>query len=193
MAVLGIQTLKSLPTQGAKEVIFTACHLGKLKLAFTSPDIIWTSPKSFLMSRIDFTVLPLFEYCSKNITCLLGKLKTEFTSAIAKSSSPSLSDTTFFARCYIWQNKPVGIIVMKIEKQNSFFNQCFRCHYSLILRPILFALQNNLLVPEYWTGLFRVLVQSQAELWPEIQFQINLFFFASYFDHQSGTLKIILP
>ena len=43
--------------QGAKKIIFTACHLGKLKLAFTSPGVISTSPKSFLMSRIDFTVL----------------------------------------------------------------------------------------------------------------------------------------
>ena len=33
--------------QGAKKIIFTVCHLGKLKLAFTSPDVISTSPKSF--------------------------------------------------------------------------------------------------------------------------------------------------
>ena len=45
-----------------------------------------------LTSRIDFTVL-LF------LTCPSGKLKTEFTSRIAKSTSPGLSDTTFFARC----------------------------------------------------------------------------------------------
>ena len=36
---------------------------------------------------------------SKNITCPLGKLKTEFTSLIAKSTSPRLWDTTFFAHC----------------------------------------------------------------------------------------------
>ena len=55
--------------QGAKKVIFTACHSGKLKLTFTSP-----------------------------FTCPSGKLITEFTSSIAKSTSPGLSDTTFFAR-----------------------------------------------------------------------------------------------
>ena len=82
---------------------------------------------------------------------------------------------------------------MKIEKQKAFFNQRFRCHYPLIIRPILFALPKNLLALEYWAGLFRALVQSQAELSPKIQFQINLFFFASYFYHQSGILKIILP
>ena len=34
--------------QGAKKIIFTACHSGKLKLAFTSPDVISTSPKNVL-------------------------------------------------------------------------------------------------------------------------------------------------
>ena len=48
--------------QGAKKIIFTASHSGKLKLAFTSPDIISTSPKSFLTSRIDLTVLPSFKF-----------------------------------------------------------------------------------------------------------------------------------
>ena len=84
--------------QGAKKIIFTACHLGKLKLAFTSPDVMSTSPKNYLTSRIDFTVPLLFEFL-KNITCPLGKLRTEFTSPKAKSTNPGLSDTTFFARC----------------------------------------------------------------------------------------------
>ena len=83
-------------TQGAKKVIFTACHSGKLKLTFTSPNIISTSPKNVLMSRL----ISQF-FCnlnsSKNFTCPSGKLKTEFTSPIAKSTSPRLSDTTFFA------------------------------------------------------------------------------------------------
>ena len=35
---------------------------------------------------------------SKNVTCLLGKLRTEFTSPIPKSTSTWLSNTTFFAR-----------------------------------------------------------------------------------------------
>ena len=51
--------------QGAKKLIFTACHSGKLKLAFTSPDVISTSPKNFLTSRIDFIVLLLFEFLKK--------------------------------------------------------------------------------------------------------------------------------
>ena len=38
--------------QGAKKVIFTACHSGKLKLTFTSPNVISTSPKNVLISRL---------------------------------------------------------------------------------------------------------------------------------------------
>ena len=34
-----------------------SCHSGKLKLAYTSPNVISTSPENILMSRIDFTVL----------------------------------------------------------------------------------------------------------------------------------------
>ena len=58
-------TKESWMDQGAKKIIFTACHSGKLKLAFTSPDVISTSPKSFLTSRIDFTVLLLFKLLKK--------------------------------------------------------------------------------------------------------------------------------
>ena len=48
---------------------------------------------------------------SKNITCPSGKLKTEFTSLIAKSPSPRLLDTTFFARCYVRKtSSPWGIL-----------------------------------------------------------------------------------
>ena len=85
-------------SQGARKVIFTACHSGKLKLTFTSPNIISTSPKNVLMSRL----ISKF-FCnlnsSKNFICPSGKLITEFTSPIAKSASPGLSDSTFFARC----------------------------------------------------------------------------------------------
>ena len=53
-------------TQGAKKINFTAYHSGKLKLAFTSPDVISTSSKTFVISRIDFTVLLLFEFLKKH-------------------------------------------------------------------------------------------------------------------------------
>ena len=83
--------------QGAKKAIFTACHSRKLKLTLTNPNIISTSPQNVLMSRL----ISQF-FCnlnsSKKFTCPSGKLITEFTSPIAKSTSPGLSDTTFFAR-----------------------------------------------------------------------------------------------
>ena len=51
---------------GCKENFFTACHSGKLKLAFTSLAVISTSPKSFLTTRIDFTLFLLFGFLKKH-------------------------------------------------------------------------------------------------------------------------------
>ena len=48
------------------------------QLAITSPDVISTSPKIFLMSRIDFTVLLVFDFLKKH-HLPVGQLKTEFT------------------------------------------------------------------------------------------------------------------
>ena len=49
-----VNDLTKKASQGAKKIIFTACHLGKLNLAYTSPDVISTSPKNVLTSKIDF-------------------------------------------------------------------------------------------------------------------------------------------
>ena len=89
---------------GTKKIIFTACHSGKLKLAFTSPDVISTNPKNFLTFCLAELISQFFCYSnsSKTITCLSGKLKTEFTSPIAKSTRRGLSDTIFVAR---WEKK----------------------------------------------------------------------------------------
>ena len=84
--------------QGAKKIIFTACLSGKLKLEFTSPDVILNSPKPFWRAEL-ISQFFCYSNSSKSITCPSGKLKTEFTCPIAKSTSPGLSDTTFFARC----------------------------------------------------------------------------------------------
>ena len=86
--------------QGAKEVTFTACHSDKLKLTFSSPNIISTSPKNVLMSRLISQFLCNLD-SSKNFTCPSGKLITEFTSPIAKPTSRGLLDTTFFACCTV--------------------------------------------------------------------------------------------
>ena len=53
-----------------------------------------------MISRIDYNP-SLIWFPPKNSTCTSGKLRTKITSPIAKSTSPRLSDTTFFAR---WLN-----------------------------------------------------------------------------------------
>ena len=80
--------------QDAKKVIFKACHSGKLKLTFISPNIISTNPKNVLMSRL---ISQFFSNLnsSKNFTCPSRKLITEFT---RKKSTIAQSYATFFAR-----------------------------------------------------------------------------------------------
>ena len=43
--------------QGAKKVMFTSCHWGKLKLTLLAQTSFLTSPKNVFDVRIDFTVL----------------------------------------------------------------------------------------------------------------------------------------
>ena len=95
------QSKKGSADQGAKKIIFTACLSGKLKLEFTSPDIISNSPKPFWRAEL-ISQFFCYSNSSKSITCPSGKLKTKFTCPIAKSTSPGLSDTTFFARWLTW-------------------------------------------------------------------------------------------
>ena len=57
-----------------------------------------SAPKPFLISRIDYNPSVIW-FSPKHSTCPSGKLRTKITSPIAKSTSPALSDTTFFARC----------------------------------------------------------------------------------------------
>jgi len=60
------ENMKTRGIAGSKKIIFTACHLGKLKLAFTSLDVISTSPQNFLTRRIDVTVPLLFKFLKKH-------------------------------------------------------------------------------------------------------------------------------
>ena len=81
-----------------RKSFFTACHLSNLKLAFTSPNVISTSPKIFWWAELISNFFCKLN-SSKYFTCPSGKLRTEFTGPIAKSTSPRLSNTTFFAHC----------------------------------------------------------------------------------------------
>ena len=88
------------PSEGAKKVIFTACYLSKLKLAFTSPNVISTSPQNFWWAELISQFFSESWILQNTSLAPLCKLRTEFTSAVAKSTSPRLSDTTCFARCF---------------------------------------------------------------------------------------------
>ena len=84
------------PNQGANKVSFTACQSGKLQLARTSPQVISTSPK-ILFDQQDW----LQSFCNLNFLKkqhLPVGARTKITSPITKSTSPRLSDTTFFAQ-----------------------------------------------------------------------------------------------
>ena len=79
--------------QGVRKSVLQSDIWASCSVACTSPNIISTSLKNFLTSRIDYTVL---FFCnlnsSKNFTCPSGKSRTIFT-------SPGLLDTTFLACC----------------------------------------------------------------------------------------------
>ena len=85
---------KKVRYHGAKKVSFTACHLGKLLPVCTSPRVFLTSPKNCVISSIDYSS-SVISISQKTSLALLAR--TEFTSLIAKSTSPRLTDTTFFA------------------------------------------------------------------------------------------------
>ena len=56
------------------------------------------APKTLLISKIVYSPSVIW-ISPKNSTCPSGKLTTKIPSPIAKSTSPGLSDMTFFARC----------------------------------------------------------------------------------------------
>ena len=69
-------------------------------VACTNPKVISTSLKFFLISRIDncSSVIKIPQKPSNHLPS--GKWRSEFPSLKAKSTSPGLLDTTFFAHCY---------------------------------------------------------------------------------------------
>ena len=89
----------------AKKVIFKACHSGKLKLTFTSPNIISTSPKKRVDEYNWFHSSSVIWIPQKNFTCPSGKFKrTEYRF------------TTFFAR-WVW---PKLLLFLLIDEIYSF-------------------------------------------------------------------------
>ena len=83
---------------GCKESQFYGLPFGQVVVVCTRPRVFLTSPRKFLISSVDYSSSVIW-ISKKKPTCPLGKLRTEFTSPISKSTSSGLSDTTFFARC----------------------------------------------------------------------------------------------
>ena len=91
---------KKTPNSGCKESLVYSLPFGRAGANIYQPKHHFNQPQKRLMSRL----ISQF-FCnmnsSKNFTCPLGKLRTEFSSPIGKSTGPGLSDTTFFTRCYL--------------------------------------------------------------------------------------------
>ena len=92
---------KKTPNSGCKESHVYSLPFGRAgAITFTSPNIISTSPKSVWWADW-FHSSSVIWIPQKTSLHLLGKLRTEFSSPIGKSTGPGLSDTTFFTRCYL--------------------------------------------------------------------------------------------
>ena len=133
---------------GAKKVSFTACHLGKLLLVCTNPRVFLTNPKDFVISNIDYSS-SVISISQKTSLALLAR--TEFTSLIAKSTSPRLTDVTFFAHwvsnSISWWMAPsyqcyVGVICSLYFLILVFFFNWVSDHW-LAQRTILFSLASR--------------------------------------------------
>ena len=81
------------------------------------------------MSRIDFIVLPYVESL-KILHLLSGKLRTEFTGPIAKSTSPGLSlDADFTTKIQQWTKQSAGReaylrkLLILLTDYTPFYNQ----------------------------------------------------------------------
>ena len=86
---------------GCKENHFYSLPCGQAEATIYWPRRCFILPQK-LRDEQNQLISQFFCYSnsSKNITCPSGKLKTGFTSPIAKSTSPGLSNTTFFA-CWL--------------------------------------------------------------------------------------------
>lgn len=84
--------------KGAKKVSFTAYHWGKLLVVCTSPRVFLASPNVFKRSICNSS--SVIWISPQKIHLPFGQVKNRIHqqySPIAKSTSPGLSDATFFA------------------------------------------------------------------------------------------------
>ena len=84
------------------------------------------APKTFWLAEL-ISQFFCYSNSSKNITCPSGKWKTEFTSLLTKSTSPRLSDTTFFAHCSETKDDAIQICTKILYVLYFLY-----CHFILI-------------------------------------------------------------
>ena len=86
---------------GCKESQFYSLPFGQAvaSMHVLTQNLFHLAPKTFWWAGLITQFLCNLN-SSKNFTYPSGKLRTEFSSPIVKSTSPKLSDTTFFACCH---------------------------------------------------------------------------------------------
>ena len=157
---------------GCKDNRFCSLPFGQAEATIYQPRCHFIVPQK-LRDEQNQLISQFFCYSnsSKNITCPSGKLKTGFTSPIAKSTSPGLSNTTFFA-CWLQLLSKLLIdlfffhVIIRLQKIGHHFTFCldfdmprttkqFDCFYlilftlMLLLRAILGGTFSLALV---WSG-----------------------------------------
>ena len=87
----------SILTQGARKSVLQPVIGASFSYHVLALKSFQLAPKPFLISRIDYNPSVIW-ISPQNSTFPSCKLKTKITSPIAKSTSPRLLETTFFAR-----------------------------------------------------------------------------------------------
>ena len=93
-------------TEGAKKVIFTACHSGKPKLTFTSPNIISNSAQNVLMSILISQFFCNLNSSKKFTRQQYGISALVFQASFGRETSVSITNCWLF--CQATSNKAFG-------------------------------------------------------------------------------------
>ena len=93
-------------TQGTNEVIFTACHSGKLKLTFTSPNINSNSPQNVLMSILISQFFGNLNSSNKFTRHQYGISLLVSQTSFGRETSGSITNCWLF--CHATSNKAFG-------------------------------------------------------------------------------------
>ena len=142
--------------QGAKKLHFTACHSGKQQLACTSPQVISTSPKPFLINRIDYN--PSVNYLNfppkKHFP--VGHVKKK---SLARQQNPlALGYQTRLSLHAVSQSLSECEAEVDTIKLPSFFYKC-----KILLKKKIYLHKNNMIYIIKKEGLYQNEVHSSLD------------------------------